>query len=90
MTKKNYELIANAIKDKVHQAQVLEDYHFEVEEYNAASRHQYAERRIVELAHNLAMALKEDNASFNYDRFMEACGIHGEVTHECHPSLFRQ
>ena len=90
MTKKDYELIAKAIKNKVNQAQVLEDYHFDVEEYEAGARQQFAERRLIELADNLATALKADNASFDYDLFMEACGIHGVVDHECHVGLFRQ
>lgn len=82
MTKKNYEATAARFADKIHQAQVLELYHSDVDERGAARAWRTAEWRLIELAEDLATDFKQDNPRFDHDRFAEACGYMGS-THKC-------
>lgn len=61
MTKKDYELIAYAIKEVKTRHYFLAD--------------PIAQDAIKKVAENIAQALMHDNPRFIYDKFIEACGI---------------
>lgn len=63
MTKKDYELVAHAIRI---------EYESTDDTYNAPDT---ARAAIVETAARLARAFKRENDSFNLKRFLSACGI---------------
>ncbi len=65
MTKKDYVLIAGAL----HRSGMAKGL-----EKNAIKRQAGEDMRRL-IAIDLASSLKEDNAKFDWDRFMEACGV---------------
>lgn len=64
MTRKDYELIAASIK--------AARMNVALNPYTAV----YAEQGVKETAEQIAYRLKVDNPRFDFDRFMETCGIH--------------
>lgn len=63
MTKKDYELIAYAVKQALTLA------------YTDGSQHHFDGAKMV--AHQIAHCLESENERFNYDKFIKACGIEG-------------
>ena len=62
MTKKDYKLIASAFQTNINEA--VDDGH-----------HASGRQRVYVLAQTLANTLKADNPRFDYERFLEACGV---------------
>ena len=67
MTKKDYQIIAKAIK------QINEDIHYSK---NTKIDSELVTAILDHLVHEaLGQALRNDNPNFNFERFREACGI---------------
>lgn len=69
MTKKDYELIAQVIRDRFENSQLLDRLNFTVKEVEAT------EATITDLAYYMSSRLAQDNPNFDRKRFLEACGI---------------
>lgn len=68
MTKKHYEAFAEAIYS------TLEGITVESGSDEAKTK---ATEEVIYLAGQISKIFKADNSNFDYDRFTEACGIHG-------------
>lgn len=76
MTKKDFELIASAIKDYI-------NYSYDVEDTDNFIVHDYAER----IAYKMADALESKNPRFDKNKFLQACGV--EWQYCCHDYNYR-
>lgn len=75
MTRKDYIAIAECIAQRVENYTVLRNYHEKVNEPLQGVHYDNRIDGIERLAYDLSHMLKQDNARFDQDRFLKACGV---------------